>query len=115
MDEAGHFIAKKDWPDFALLMAEFRAVGKTLRRPQAGELRPGRGQPFYIGKPTSNLSTGVLSGKQVQPYLGPAHSPDATVGSPRDVHFSTGDFTTSDYVVVTRYRGKWYVSCLPTS
>jgi hypothetical protein len=71
--------------------------------------------PFFIGKPTEALTVGLLTDKQVQPWKGPAHSPDEEVGSPRDVHYSTGDFGTGDYVVVTRYRGKWYVSCLPTS
>jgi hypothetical protein len=90
------------------------AAGYNKHADDARNVQRG-GVAFFIGKPTANLSTGILSGKFVQPYKGPAYSSDAAVGSPRPVHFATGDYTTSDYVVVTYYLGKGYVSCLPTS
>jgi hypothetical protein len=119
MDEAGHFIAKKDWPDFALLMAEFRAVGKTLRRPPPpGERRPGRGGRVYFGKPASSFTEGALTAPNnvVTLWLSPGHD-DGPAATTRTItaHWSTGNFSTSDYVIVTPlHDGTRHVSCYPS-
>lgn len=68
---------------------------------------------YFIGKPTTALTSGPLTGKFVQEWRGPAWGVDdaATGRDPVAVHYAVGDFATTDYVVATLYNGKWYVSC----
>lgn len=116
----GRYIAEKDYADFVRLMDEFRAVGRTLRKPIRGkEGRPGRGggRPV-IGKPASTFAEGVLTAPNnvVNIWLGPAHGgSSAATGATIEADYSTGAFGTSDFVTVTTAKdGKKYVTCFPS-
>lgn len=98
---------------------------ETLRRndPTGAEIRPPE-QSFYFGKPDQDIAAGPLTGESVgtgsgqnviSVWRGPAWgAEDEDVGLDIAADYALQDFSAGDYVVVTRYKGKWYVSCLFT-
>ena len=116
----GRYIAEKDYADFQRLMDEFRAVGRTLRKPIRGkESRPGRGgRTPWVGKPATAFTEGVLTAPNnvVNLWNGPGHGgSSAATGGTVTADYSTGTFGTGDFVFVTTASdGKKYVTCFPT-
>ena len=111
----GRYIAERDWPDFRKLLGEFRAVGRTLRRPGAvGERRTARGQKICIAKPDQIVSAGALTpgNNSFSVYSNMAGGGTDT-GRKIKADVSTGSFTTDDFVILTWISGEWFVSCYP--
>jgi hypothetical protein len=70
----GRYIPERDWPDWALLLQEFRAVGKTLRRPPPPPGRGGRGRKgVRFCKPDANIAAGATGTVSIW-SAGPASS-----------------------------------------
>lgn len=68
-----------------------------------------------FGKLDQAVIKGLLSSPNnvVSIWLGPGHGVnDVDLGWDIKADYSLGDFDVGEYVLVTRHRGKWYVSCL---
>lgn len=78
----GYFISRRDYADYQALMAEFRAVGRTLRKPiRRGRDRTGRagGRKVFARPITSETDPTPLTYAAdtygwFQPEHGPAHT-----------------------------------------
>jgi hypothetical protein len=73
---------------------------------------------IYFGKPASAFTEGELTAPDnvVTLWKSPGH-PDGPVATTRTItaHYSTGNFSTSDYVIVTPlHDGTRHVSCYPS-
>lgn len=79
------------------------------------QVTSGGGSSVLIGKPATAFTAGALTAPNnvVNLWQGPAVTGDAATGSTKGVHYSTGAFATTDYVILTKINGKWYVSCFP--
>lgn len=79
------------------------------------QFHSGGGSSVLIGKPATAFTAGALSDPDnvVNLWQGPWVTGDASTGQTREAAWSTGDFATTDYVVLTRINGKWIVSCFP--
>ena len=79
------------------------------------QFHSGGGDPVLIGKPATAFTTGALTAPNnvVDLWGGPWVSGDAATGATKEAVWSTGDFATTDYVILTRVNGKWVVSCWP--
>lgn len=108
----GRFISERDWPDWRKLLGEFRAVGRTLRRPGDPPVdRRGRGEARGFGKLNQSVTAGNLSsGESLSVWKGPAFSPDADTGRDLEIHYATHDGALDDYVTWSRIGGKVYVT-----
>lgn len=89
-----------------------------LRQGLEGGIRPQKIIPrettFYLGKPDTAFTAGPLTAPNnvVSVWKGPAWgAEDAATGQKIECDYTTSNFATSDYIAVTRYRGKWYVHC----
>ena len=76
------------------------------------------GSSVWLGKPATAFVEGALADPNnvVNLWDGPARGgSSAATGKTITADYSTGTFSTSDFVVVTRLSdGKKYVSCFPT-
>lgn len=68
-----------------------------------------------FGKLDQAVTAGILTSPNnvVSIWKGPGHGvDDADINLDIKADYSFGDFDAGEYVLVTRHRSKWYVSCL---
>lgn len=107
----GRYIAERDWADWRKLIQEFRAVGKTLRRPGTATENRGRKSRKEFCKLDQAVTAGVLSsGETATLWRGPAWGGgDASLGVSVEIHHASDDMNSGTYCDAEWRRGKVYV------
>lgn len=92
-----------------------RASDSRARDDYYRERGGGSGGKPIIGKPATDLLPGVLDPPAtINVWIGPWSPGSTATGKTVKANWSTGSFTTADFVVVTLAEdGGRYVSCLP--